>query len=80
MSFRNGYSAKVALTLKVGGRELPLSHVGPNEVSVRDLCDELPPSDAQLIIQVDDSSDIMNVYLPQGISRDSYEITYESVN
>lgn len=80
MSFRNGYSAKVALTLKVGDQEIPLSHVGPNEVSVRELCDEVPPSDAQLIIQVDDSSDIMNVYLPQGISCDSHEIAYESPN
>jgi hypothetical protein len=80
MTFRNGYSAKVALTLKVGGRDLPLSHVGPDEVSVRELCDESPPSDAQLIIQVDDSSDIMNVYLPRGISRDSHEIAYESAN
>jgi hypothetical protein len=80
MTFRNGYSAKVALTLQVGGRDLPLSHVGPNEVSVRELCDELPPSDAQLIIQVDDSSDVTKVYLPQGVSRDSHEIAYESAN
>ncbi len=76
MAFRNGYSARVALTLKVGERDLPLSHVGPNEVSVRELSDEIPPSDAQLIIQVDDSSDVMNVYLPQGVSADSHDVAY----
>jgi hypothetical protein len=76
MSFRNGYSAKVALTLKVADRDIALSHVGPGKVSVRDLCEELPPSDAELVIQVDDSSDVMNVYLPNGISKDSYEVAY----
>jgi len=76
MAFRNGYSAKVALTLKVADRDIALSHVGPGKVSVRDLCEELPPSDAELVIQVDDSSDIMKVYLPNGISATSYDVTY----
>jgi hypothetical protein len=78
MAFRNGYSAKVALTLKVGERELALSHVGPKEVSVRELVDEIPPSNAQLIIQVDDSSDVMNVYLPNGVASDSLDVVYEN--
>jgi hypothetical protein len=76
MTFRNGYSAKVALTLKVSGKELALSHVGPNEVSLRVLGEAVAPSDAQLIIQVDDSSDVMDVYLPNGIPSDSYEVAY----
>ena len=76
MAFRNGYSAKVALTLKVGERDLPLSHLGPNEVSIRELSDEIPPSNAQLIIQVDDSSDVMDVYLPHGVSADSHDVAY----
>ncbi len=76
MTFRNGYSAKVALTLKVSGRELALSHVGPNEISLRELGEALEPSNAQLIIQVDGSSDVLDVYLPSGIPSDSYEVTY----
>jgi hypothetical protein len=76
MTIRNGYSAKVALTLKVGDKEIALSHVGPNEISVRALGEAFPPSDAQLTIQVDDSSDVMDVYLPKGISSDSYEVAY----
>jgi len=76
MTFRNGYSAKVALTLKVSGRELALSHVGPNEVSLRELGVAIEPSDAQLVIQVDDSSNIMDVYLPNGIPSGSYEVAY----
>ena len=76
MTFRNGYSAKVALTLKVSGQDLALSHVGPNEVSLRELVKSFEPSHAQLIIQVDDSSDVLDVYLPNGIPSDSYEVAY----
>ena len=76
MTFRNGYSAKVALTLKVGDKDIALSHVGPNEVSVRALGESMPPSDAQLLIQVDDSSELMSVYLPNGISNSAYEVAY----
>jgi len=76
MTFRNGYSAKVALTLKVSGQELALSHVGPNEVSLRELAGSIEPSDAQLVIQIDDSSDVMDVYLPNGIPSDAYEVAY----
>ena len=76
MTVRNGYSAKVELTLKVSGRELALSHVGPNEVSLRQFANAVEPSDAQLIIQVDDSSNVMDVYLPNGIPSDAYEVAY----
>jgi hypothetical protein len=76
MTFRSGYSAKVALTLKVGDREIALSHVGPNEVSLRELCERVDPSDAQVVIQVDEISDVMDVYLPNGIPSDSHEVAY----
>lgn len=76
MTSRSGYSAKVCLTLKVGGRDILLSHVGPNEVSVRELVNDLPPSNAELLIQVDDSRHSLEVYLPQGISSNSYEVAY----
>jgi hypothetical protein len=76
MTFRDGYSAKVALALRVSGQELALSHVGPNEVSLRELAAAVEPSDAQLIIQVDDRSDVLDVFLPNGIPSDSYEVAY----
>jgi hypothetical protein len=76
MTFRNGYSAKVALTLKVAGHELPLSHVGPKEVSLRAFAGPIEPSNAQVVIQVDGSTDVMDVYLPHGIRCDAYEVAY----
>ena len=76
MSSRSGYSAKVSLSLIVEGRTVPLSHVGPNEVSVRSLCEAVPPSNAQIVIDVDDSSKTLDVFLPNGILSDSYNVAY----
>lgn len=76
MTFRDGYSAKVALALRVDGQELALSHVGPGEVSLREPAAAVGPSPAQLIIQVDDSSDVLNVFLPKGIPHDACEVAY----
>ena len=74
MTFRSEYSAKVALTLRVDGRAIARSHVGPNEVSLREHCDAIEPLDVQVVIQVDDSSDVMDVCLPNGIAKDSFEV------
>jgi hypothetical protein len=61
------YSAEVALHLSVGGVMLSLSHVGPNEIIVRDECEAIPAGDAKLFIRVDESRKVRNVFLPHGI-------------
>jgi hypothetical protein len=61
------YSAEVALSLLVGGVTLALSHVGPNEIIVRDECGPIPSGDAKLFIRVDDSRKVRKVFLPHGI-------------
>lgn len=76
MTLRNGYSANVALTLKVGDQELALSHVGPGEVSLRELAKSIEPSNAQIVIRVDENSDVMDIYLPNGVPSNSYEVAY----
>jgi hypothetical protein len=45
-------------------------------VSVRELGDDISPSAAELLIQFDDSSHTLEVYLPQGVSGNSYEVAY----
>jgi hypothetical protein len=67
MSTITPYSAKVVLTLLVGGLSLSLSHVGPNEIVVRDACDPVPPGDARLLIRVDGSKKYRDIFLPHGI-------------
>ena len=76
MTFRNGYSPKVALALMVGGRELALSHVGPRDVTVREACEPIPPSDAELLITVDDETESYKIFLPHGIPSAPQKVAY----
>jgi len=71
-----GYSPQVALTLLVGDRQLALSHVGPKDVTVRDACEPIPPTDAQLVITVDDESETYNIFLPHGIPAAPQKVLY----
>ncbi len=71
-----GYSAKVVLTLLAGGLELAVSHVGPGELVIRDHCSPIPVGNAKLIIQVDDTREEVNVFLPFGVPSDKRRIRY----
>ena len=71
-----GYSPNVALTLVVGDRQLALSHVGPKNVTVRDRCESIPPTDAKLVITVDDDSETYNIFLPHGIPAAPQKVDY----
>jgi hypothetical protein len=61
------YSAEVELSLRVPGATLSLSHVGPNEIIVRDECEPIAPGDAKLYIRVDDHKRVRRIFLPHGI-------------
>jgi hypothetical protein len=76
MITHTGYSPKVALTLKVAGRELALSDVGPKDVTVREACEGCPPSDAELLITVDDQTECYNIFLPHGIPNAPQKVMY----
>jgi hypothetical protein len=67
MSAGTPYSASVSLWLVVDGVSLALSHVGPNELIVRDACEPIPSGDAKLYIRVDNSKRMRKVFLPNGI-------------
>jgi hypothetical protein len=67
MSTVTPYSAKVALTLLVGGLSLSLSHVGPHEIVVKDACEPIAPGNAKLLIRVDGSRKYRDIFLPHGI-------------
>jgi hypothetical protein len=67
MDSLTAYSANVVLTLIVGGLSFALSHVGPNEIVVRDDCDPIPPGDAKLVIRVDRLQKSRDIFLPHGI-------------
>jgi hypothetical protein len=70
------HSAKVDLLLRVGDLTLSLSHVGPNEIIVRDECKAIPPGDAKLYIRVDDSRTVREVFLPHGIPEPNVPVMF----
>jgi len=73
---QSGYSPTVALALVVNGSKLALSHVGPNDVTVREACHPIPPTDAELLITVDDETEAYRVFLPNGIPSAPQKIAY----
>jgi len=70
------YSPNVALGLLIGHRRLELSHVGPKDVTVRDRCEPIPPTDAELVITVDDESETYSIFLPNGIPAAPQKVAY----
>jgi hypothetical protein len=60
----------------IGDAEFALSHVGPNSVILRDECGAVPPSDAKILIQVEDHLETLDVYLPAGISAGAPRVAY----
>ena len=67
MAAHNGYSSKVALTLLIDGMKLALSHVGSRNFVVRDPCEPRPAGDAEIVIEINDSAERYNVFLPHGL-------------
>ena len=63
-----GYSAFVRLRLVLGDRTLELASIGPERIRLREPA-ELPPCDAQVVMNVDDFERRWPVYLPDGIYR-----------
>ena len=76
MIAHNGYSSKVALTLLIDGRKLALSHVGSSRFVVRDPCDPQPASDAEILIEVNDSAESYKVFLPFGLPGPGQLVEY----
>ncbi len=76
ISQSNRYSPNVALGLLIDGRRFELSHVGPEDVTVRDRCEPIPPTDAELVITVDDESETYKIYLPNGIPAAPQKVSY----
>ena len=72
----HGHSAKVCLSLVIGGRSIALAQVGPGLCIARESFDDHEPTDAQLVIKVDDHVDTHDVFLTNGVRSDSKEIAF----
>jgi hypothetical protein len=73
VSSQGGHSAKVKMLLLVKGGCIPVVQMGPDFLLVDKPFDH-PPTDASVVLQVDESERRWNVSLPQGISAGSKRI------
>jgi hypothetical protein len=80
MIAQSGSSSRVRLTLLIDDQHLSLSHVGSKAFVVRDACDPLPPSDALLVIEVNNSADTYKVFLPSGLPGPGQLVEYVEPN
>jgi hypothetical protein len=73
LSSQGGHSAQVKMQLLVNGSSLSVAQMGPDFLLVDAPIDH-PPTDARLVLQVDQSERRWNVRLPNGISADSTRV------
>jgi hypothetical protein len=62
-----GYSADVRMQLNVNGFILPIGQLGPGFIMLDNPPDH-PPSDAEIVMWIDNDERRWKVYLPDGIS------------
>ena len=72
-SSQGGHSARVNMRLLVGERSVPVVQLGPDFLLVGEPLD-LPPGEACMVLQVDESERRWRVFLPEGISAASNRV------
>lgn len=69
---KNGHSSEVRLHLLVGDRQFELASIGPERIRLRAPV-ELPPCEAEVVMQVDTQEHRWAIILPDGVSAGSRE-------
>jgi hypothetical protein len=72
-SSQGGYSAQVKMKLLVNGSSIPVAQMGPDFLLVVEAIDH-PPTNASIIMQVDESERRWDVRLPNGMSSGSKRV------
>ncbi|HWD92675.1 MAG TPA: hypothetical protein VG938_10025 [Verrucomicrobiae bacterium] len=72
-SSQGGHSAQVKMTLWINGNSNSVAQMGPDFLLL-DAPFDHPPSNASVVLQVDESERRWNVRLPQGISSNSKRV------
>jgi hypothetical protein len=77
-SSQGGHSAQVKMKLLVNGSSLSVAQMGPDFLLVSEAIDH-PPTNASIVMQVDESERRWDVRLPEGISLGSKRIVISAV-
>ena len=74
-----GHSAKVRLSLRIAGRIVPLSQIGPDFCISRDPI-ELEPQSAEIIVQIDGEDRIQPIYLTHGMKSSAPKTAIQMIS
>jgi hypothetical protein len=75
MNDSNGYSSTIRGWLEANGHRLPLAQVGPDYCVVHHSV-PIPPTDAELVIEIDGEERRKRVFLQAGISDSSTVVKF----
>lgn len=69
----NGHSAHVQIILHVGQHAVPVSHMGPDFLILKETF-STPATEGIIVLAIDDQAERIPVRLPQGISADTRRV------
>lgn len=72
-SSQDGHSAQVKMRMLLNGRSIAIAQMGPDFLLVKASVNK-PPSNATIVLQVDQSERRWDVHLPEGISATSQRV------
>ena len=73
-SSQGGHSAQVKMKLLVNGSSISVAQMGPDFLLLAETIDH-PPTNASIVMQVDENERRWNVRLPNGISSESKRVS-----
>jgi hypothetical protein len=78
-SGHKGHSADVRMHLLINGTSLPVAQLGPDFLLLDGAVDH-PPTDASILLGVDESERQWRVHLPEGISASSKRVVISVIS
>ena len=73
MQQQAGHSAEVEMQLLLNGYTLPISHMGPGHIRLRQPTQH-PPAEAEIVLMIDGHESKWRVMLPEGLRLDHERI------
>jgi hypothetical protein len=73
------FSAEVQLTLRINSRDLVVGQVGPNFCIVSESCNNIPPQEAMLIVQIDEHRTETPIRVLNPIDGEYCRVRYERI-
>lgn len=78
-AFNNvGYSAEVRLSLRLGDRRMSVAQLCPNKFNLRTAGEEVSPTQAELLVEIDGVETAKRIFLTNGIKPTDRWVAFEN--